>query len=386
MSWAHNLPAKYLGMCGRFCLDHYNCKNIDDICLTYELALLFQNKKIQTICEREISIHCARIFKSDEFLLCSFDVLSHILDLDNLLCDELLVLRACWDWARYASKQNGKDTEVLGNLREQLVDHTNGVNLLHKIRYSSISRDDFSIYLDKLDELFPDASEREDVMLLQLGSKKSLKTGKFSTKPRNDVNWNDEQATDCMFVEKDVYSILPVETQFNQVLTTSQAILLGGFYIVPLISRAPDVAFICVHLSILEQQNGVSKLIPEECQKVPERMEKLYMQLKQNPIVMKPDCEYHIEIDLELDRRTYYYVDDSTDYDSNDGSDYASDVGTDCYDSDDTSDLDDCAHPIGFYDEVEYNQEIRINEGLTIQSHPEIPYGKQLIKGLKFTQ
>lgn len=398
LSWAHDLPVKHLEMCGRFSLDHSNCKNIDDICLTYKLALLFQSKKIQTLCEHEISIHCGKLFETNDFVSCSFDVLGHILDLDKLLCDESLVLRACLDWARYKCERNGKDKTDVENLREYLIDSSNGINLLHKIRYSSISRDEFSIHLNILDKLFPDASEREDVMLLLLGSKENLKTGKFSTKPRNDVIWND--ATDCMFVENDIYSILPATKRFNHVLVLSQAILLGGLYIVPLISRAPDVAFLCVHLSIVEQQNDgrdagnvVSKLIHKECQKVPERMEKLYMPLKPNPILMKPDCEYHIEIDLKLDRRTYLHLGDDAPYGSNDGTDvgsgdgidYDSDDGID-YDSDDTNDLDERAHPISFYDEVEYNQKIDINDGLTVQSHPKSTYCTQLIKGFKFIQ
>lgn len=227
--------------------------------------------------EREISIHCEKIFKTGDSLWCSFKVLGHILDLDTLLCDESLVLAACMNWARHKCEQNGKDKNDAENLREYFIDDSNGVNLLHKIHYSSIPRDELPIHVDELGKLFPDASEREDVMLLLLGSK-NLKTGKFSTKPRN------------------------------------------------------------------------------QC------------------------CEYHIKIDLKLDQRIYCNQDDF--YGLNDGTDfYCSDDSTDFVSHTNASDR----HAVHFYDEVEFNQKIKINKDLTIQCFSS-SYGHLLIKGFKFIQ
>lgn len=250
------------------------------------------------------------------------------------------------------------------------------------------------MHLDALDKLFPDAKEREDVMLLLLGSK-NLKTGKFSTESRKWL-WDDERVMECMLSENDIYSILPVKKRFYHVLKTNQAILLGGFYIVPLISRASGVAFISVDVSIEEQRNdgdadnAVSKLIHKECQIVPERMEKLYMQLKPNSIVIKPDCVYHIEFDLKLADRIYSYPDDSNDYyDTEDSINSEREhTGITDYSSDESDDLDDyaSAHPISFYDQIESNQEIDLTENLTIQCHSKSSYGHKLIKGFKFIQ
>lgn len=259
------------------------------------------------ICERKISIHCDEILKTDDFRSCSFNVLVRILALDSLLCDEAKVLGACLDWARHKCKQNGKDANSMENLRDYLTNHSNGDNLLYKIRYVSIAHAEFSMHYDTNEGLFADGKEREDVMRLILGSKNS-KTGKFQTEPRTSL-WFNDHGVICLFPKKQFSSQFRVTDPIVHVLRTYQAILFGGFYIEIIITSSGQS--IPLRLSIKEQRYGdnansiVWKTIHSEWTTV-NKMSNDYVQLKPNPVPMKPDCEYRIEFDFESDDISYF--------------------------------------------------------------------------------
>lgn len=295
----HEMP-KCLEICGQFWFENYDDRSIDDICMAYECAINLQMEELRTNCERKISIKCEEIFKTSGFQSCSYGVIDRILGLDSLLCDESMVLTACLDWARRKCNKNGKDSKAMENLREYLTNHSKSVNLLYKIRYGSIAHAEFLLHFDANDGLFADASEREDVMRLILGSKDS-KTDKFQTKPRTPL-WFDDHGVECIFPKN---GISPEYTVTGPIVHVLKTILFGGFYSVKIITSNGNQAT-PMHVMIKEQRKGdnansiVWKLIHSEHTTV-KKMSNDYVQLKPNPVHMKPDCEYRIEIDFESD-------------------------------------------------------------------------------------
>lgn len=288
-----------LMLCGKFLVDNWT---IEDICSMYDWAISLQMEEFQTFYERKICVHIAEIFKTDDFLSCSFNVLEHILNMDSLLCDESAILSACLDWARYKCKQNGKDGNDVDNLREFLIDKSKGRNLLWNIRYGSIAHAEFLAHLDAAGGLFEDATEYEDVIRLLLGSK-NVKTGKFQTEPRKlcQLCWN-EQAVECDLlagprIDRETFG----SKQIVNVMTVDGLILLEGFYNAKMVAHYINYNLFVTEFSIKEQPiNGLgeTKLLYKNRLTFEDNQE-LYFQLKPNPIVLKPGFEYHCEFSFE---------------------------------------------------------------------------------------
>lgn len=350
---AYKMP-KCLEICSRFWFEHYDDGNIDDICLAYEYAIKLQIVEFQRICEHKIAIYFVDAMKTDSFLSCSFGVLDRILGFDSLLCDESLVLSACLDWARYKCKQNDKDENDMKNLRDYLIDNSNGANLLYKIRYGSISHAEYLTHLNEIDAIFVDGMERTDIARLVLGST-DMKTSKFRTKPRKPF-WVDERAINHMLPKKEYGLTWDIKERIVHVLKTNRFILFGSFYTVQMRSTNLRSRYILFNVSIDEQRNGdanktVTKLIHSGLISVTENTNEL-VQLKPNPVVMNPGCEYHIAFDFKLNHGD-----------------------------------DDKCDDISFLDGVESNHEIVLKEDLTIQFGSVAgKKGRLLIRGFKLMQ
>lgn len=302
---AYKMP-KCLELCGQFWLKHYNYGNIDYICLAYELAIKSQLVEFQALSEQKIAIHFAEVMKTDCFLSCSFDVLCRILAFDSLLCNESLVFGACMDWARNKCKQNARDENDMANLREYLTDSSNGTNLLHKIRFVSFSTDDYLMHLDTIDALLINGTERTDVARLVLGSTTDLKSNKFQTDARKPF-WNDEGEIDYVLPKNEIGPDVDVEERHVHILKVNQSVLFGGFYIVQMQTTNLSLNdLIWINVSIEERRIGegdVTKLIRAEIVIVPENANE-FVQLKPNPIIMKPDSEYLITFDFERNQHS----------------------------------------------------------------------------------
>lgn len=169
------------------CADYWmHNGTIDDACLAYAYAIHFEIDEFQRTCERKISIECAEIFKTDTFLASPYHVVDKIVQLQTLICDEKHVLNAILQWARFQCQQQNKDGDDTQNIYQQL---TNGaVNLLHKIRYQSMSIIDFVAIMDSNGGLFRTIDEYEDVLRLLAGTQ-NTKTGKFTMQPRKVHLW-----------------------------------------------------------------------------------------------------------------------------------------------------------------------------------------------------
>lgn len=202
-------------VCGNFWAKHLT---FDDICWAYHWAIFFGEAEFKEFCERKISAYPQLVFDSSSFLRCEFIVLKHILEIDSLLCDESIVLGACLNWARFACKRDGLNPKAIGNLRIYLKD------ALYKIRYGSMTFNEFREHMDANDGLFDDIKEYEDIIRLLSGSV-DLKTGRFNPNPRSSNNfiWNEDRVLKCK-----------TNNSNSSVFTCNKPMLLGGFYCAPL--------------------------------------------------------------------------------------------------------------------------------------------------------
>lgn len=88
-----------LKICGDCWADHMT---IEDVCYAYHWGIHFEMAEFKEFCERKISAHPLLVFETTGFRSCEHTVIDHILQLDTLLCDEWLVLKAALNWASNA--------------------------------------------------------------------------------------------------------------------------------------------------------------------------------------------------------------------------------------------------------------------------------------------
>ncbi|XP_055317744.1 uncharacterized protein LOC129576547 [Sitodiplosis mosellana] len=99
-----------------------NQLQMDNIILGYQLAITLRHETLKDHCEKYIRLFTKDSFKSQTFLNCAQFVLKHILQMDDLQCDETDVFDACVAWARHNCKEKGLDENEMENLRKQLGD------------------------------------------------------------------------------------------------------------------------------------------------------------------------------------------------------------------------------------------------------------------------
>lgn len=103
-------------------------------CLSYGLAILYEQDELKELCESEIVMNAQDVFKSKYFLEADREILANILDMELFACSEIDVFEACMAWVKNASKQDELTKDVV---QFELAD------LFYKIRFASMSIEDF---------------------------------------------------------------------------------------------------------------------------------------------------------------------------------------------------------------------------------------------------
>lgn len=173
-----NLGKQYLiDSCVHACAEL--CRRIiktDNLCWGYEIAILFELDDLKKFCEEQISEKAAEIFQTDDFLNCRPNVLSNILRLDSLKCDEATVFDGCISWAKQTCTRKHLDRESGQNLRLQLGD------LLYEIRFGEMSNKDFQQRFRLYDGLFSFDEYKDINMMIAC---KEFKPEKFNRNARS---------------------------------------------------------------------------------------------------------------------------------------------------------------------------------------------------------
>ncbi|XP_031638057.1 BTB/POZ domain-containing protein 6-A-like [Contarinia nasturtii] len=139
-----NLGEKYmLNVCKKACTELSKATlTMENMCLGYELAILFNQDDLKEYCEAKISENPMEFFKSQSFLDCEPNLLRYILQLDSLKCDESVVFDGCMAWAKTACIRKGLDGNNMQNLRSELGD------LFYEIRFGDMTLEMFNACVD----------------------------------------------------------------------------------------------------------------------------------------------------------------------------------------------------------------------------------------------
>lgn len=94
--------------------------NPKTMCWGYDLALLYDLKKLIHFCDKSISFNTKSILNTESFMNCSRDVVKQILLMNHVSCTELDIFEACMKWANQFNDTTSIEQQklILGELFE----------------------------------------------------------------------------------------------------------------------------------------------------------------------------------------------------------------------------------------------------------------------------
>lgn len=164
--------------------------NDNNVLWAHELAIRYDEKELKKLCEKIIGYNVKVIFASENFKTCSREVLSNLLDMEEMMCcSEADVFEACMDWVKHASKQEHLTKDLV---KEKLGD------LFYKIRYGAMPLKDISRLLVSYKHLF-DTDEYKTIMeMCTPGESHSLLFCEPRQKSSKTVPWKAEDLIYCI--------------------------------------------------------------------------------------------------------------------------------------------------------------------------------------------
>lgn len=278
----------FFAECEEYLIKHMKIANI---CWGLQLSLLYDAKKLQTLCERAISMNSKAIFESESFLDASNDVVYRIMSLDSLICDENKAFEACLVWAEASCQRNNLSSDVNENLRSQLK------AILQQIRFGSMKMEDFGKILFKYPELF--TKEESNEIIFIMSHIRGFKPKMFNAKPRAHQANSDERGWLCCqrFIKQDNgNNHSKVKKIESTIFSSSQPILLRGLTF--------GSRFGVVKIRIIEknEENLIFPLFqntqPLEYDTELARNNTIKAKLR-NPFLIEPNVKYDIQLELE---------------------------------------------------------------------------------------
>lgn len=197
---------------------------VENVCLSYQLAVIYDRTGLIECCEHEISTHFDEVIATEGFLNCAKGDLYNILQSDSLNCKETDVFEACILWAKNSCIVDGLDAEKMENLRKTLIDG----DLLYQIRFGAMTIEEFIKCCYKIyKELFTD-DEREEIFYM-IGKDSSAISARFSDEPRY-RQWNDKQSVVCNRVVGEKPGEIFHFGLNKTIFFTDRTVLLVGFH------------------------------------------------------------------------------------------------------------------------------------------------------------
>lgn len=208
---------QYIDNCIKLLIQNLTPKNV---CFAYQLAISANNANLKTLCEANISLNTTSVFESDSFVRCNQTVLKHILEIENLQCDEIKVFRACLAWAIFACKKNHLDENKGENKREMLGD------CLYLIRFGAMKTVEFAEFAQSHETLF---TPEELVELFFATTTGKNKSNKFKSNPRSPIEWkwNQDRKIVCTRKKADRAAEYQVQKVESVWFSSNNSVLLG---------------------------------------------------------------------------------------------------------------------------------------------------------------
>lgn len=273
--------------------------SVENVCLSYQLAVMYDRTGLIDCCEHEISMHSDEVFASEGFLICTRGDLFNILQSDSLNCKETDVFEACISWAKNQCTIKGLDSGKVENLRKTLIED----NLLYQIRFGAMTIEDFmKCCYKKYKELFTE-DEREEIFYL-IGRDSNAVPTRFSDEPR-DVRYRQWDEKNTVICDR-VSTVKPSESFHfgldKTVFFTDKPVLLGGFCCGSLLQgKANDIQEKCVtfNVSIIRKNAPLDtdgKTLRNTTEDITfKSTENAFVKL-QRPIMISPNFVYEIQM------------------------------------------------------------------------------------------
>lgn len=267
-------------LCEKFLKDMLSDGNV---CIAYNLALLFDFHELRKLCEAKISANTEIIFQSSAFLECSPLVLRHILALNILTCTETELFHACVAWLRAATKQE--------EVTRELCHHYLG-DLFYDIRFGSMTIEEFAALSPEYGHLFS-FDEYQDI--IQLIVSKDFQSKYFKNPPRQ-VQWNSDTVIECNRTINDPGDNGTIYIRYSETTTfsTNALLVLGELVFAPLYLRKE----LPTEIAICEISNkGISKIICIENTNLHTVYIGNYVLSLTKPLLIRPGFKYKIHFD-----------------------------------------------------------------------------------------
>ncbi|XP_055302490.1 uncharacterized protein LOC129568525 [Sitodiplosis mosellana] len=199
------LVTECVKVCDLFLQDNLTVENV---CMVYGTATLFDIDELKRLCEASISINATAVLKSPGFLKCDQKTIGRILKLDTLSCPEAEVFDASMAWVKAASK---KDTLTKEAVQAHLGDS------FYDIRFGSMKMEEFAAIFDSysMTSVFT-ADEHKDIV--QMITTDTHKPKFFNENRRQDAQ---TQTFECSRETDDVDEEQPYHIKEHEVTTFS---------------------------------------------------------------------------------------------------------------------------------------------------------------------
>ncbi|XP_055299417.1 BTB/POZ domain-containing protein 3-like [Sitodiplosis mosellana] len=123
--------AECVAVCSKFLKNNLND---DNVCSSYGLAILFDQKDLKRSCESVIGLNTIAVLKSPGFFACNEKAMAEILKLNWLQCTEIELFEACMSWLKAICKQDVLTKEIVqAKLGESFYEFRFGLMVLQDI-------------------------------------------------------------------------------------------------------------------------------------------------------------------------------------------------------------------------------------------------------------
>lgn len=260
----------------------------ETVCWVYELALLFKLSHLINLCQEKICLETVSVFTSQSFQTCGASILSRILEMDELSCDEIFIFHQVMEWATEACRRSNIEP-TMENKKLELG------QCFDLIRFPTMSSEQFSVCIAE-EGLF-DGVDLIDI-LGYLTLRRTLKTKRFSLQPRCGIPAWTKDKTIITCDRRSLPNLCKPVTKCRDVavFSVNERILLG------------QLGFSTFRSESVDHKHGQLIVKRSSCRELPLHSQTIEISTRsftkivlQKPIVMQPFEEYEIETNWELD-------------------------------------------------------------------------------------
>lgn len=284
-------------MCVQFLKNHIT----DNICVIYELANQSKHKELEKRCIEHIERNIKTIFASENFLKYDQKMLQKILQMGSLACREVEVLEALVKWIKTKIEPAELTQQII---QEKFSD------LWHEIRFGSITLAEFVRFSTNYYVLFTLAEHTE---IFQMIYSEQFQPKIFKANQRNgfgpidSIEWTKNDVAKCYRLIN--WSKIPyfIKNHETTSFTVNRPVALRSFSCCHIYRFGKCFEYLEVFLEgtitifeISDPKFSNRKVVLFKEEHMFKNQNETSLTLIDKPVVIRPERQYEIQIDLEL--------------------------------------------------------------------------------------